>query len=201
MVITANGVEIPITAHIGRVDNIGSTKREIIELWRDSPFTSEEVEALSTDSKWKMLGDGGFENIFANYTAPVRYTLWLAQVDPNVAIIEQKDEAIAAITAEKEEAVAEKVAAIEAKEAVVTEFKAAKSTVQTIFTTRKDDILIELISFMDPWDKDGSYTKGDVRKHNDVPYTAIQPSTPNGDMNYAPDKAPGTMGGIPRQVG
>ena len=94
------------------------------------------------------------------------------------------------LTAEKEQVVAEKAVVEAEKEAVTTELNSAVSAVRGIFVGRNDDLLIELLSLMEPWDANAAYLRGDVRKHNNVPYTAIQPNTPAGDLNYAPDKAP-----------
>ena len=170
--------EVPIIAVVGRGETINDARRDIIELWTDEPLTAEDIEYIKThDSFTNDMG-----GTYNNYKEVVRYSTWLAQVDANAAIVEEKN----AIIAEKETA----IQAITAeKEEAETKIATVRSSINVALFDRRDDILVELLELMEEWDENGTYVRGDNRKWNGNPYTAIQPSSPNGDMNYAPDKA------------
>lgn len=173
--------QVPLITSIGRTEYIGGISRQILELWTETPLTSAQITALATE--WSIEDDGGTISPQRGYTEVIRHSTWVAQTDPNAAIVAEKEAQIIVLNEQKTELIAE-------KEEVVTNLNTVKQSVRAVFTGRKDDLLVELMSIMEPWDAYGSYVPGDVRKHNGAPYTAIQASDPQGNLDWSPDKTP-----------
>lgn len=186
MKIIANGIEIPIETNIGRNEYVGDAKREMIEIWKSTPFTEEEITALTTDHAWTVSNAGEDGTPRTNYNDVVRYAMWIAQADPNAAIIAEQGTAIAALEQEKAAVVAEKEQAVQARTAM-------QATVNTFLRTQPGDAIIALEELIPEWQPDGQYQTGDpVRKALDAGtylYTCIQMHDAQNDMNRSPDKA------------
>lgn len=165
--------EADILYAVGRIEPIEGAQRKIVEIVSEEPLPAEVLEALSEGFRTE---DGGYGADYPAYKEVVRHSTWVAETDTNAEVVIQKQAEIAVLNTEKEK--------------LVTETRTMKSAAQSVFKGRKDDILVQLIALMDEWDENGSYEAGDVRKWKGHPYAAIQNSTPSGDMNYSPDKAP-----------
>lgn len=180
--------QVPVITVVGRTDTINGARRDIIELWTEEPLTAEDTAYIeSHDSFTNDMG-----GTYNNYKEIVRYSTWLAQVDPNAAIVQQVTAEKAALVAEKEALAtakttleaektalvetttaleAEKVALVEEKVVLVEEKEAAvqaKETLQTVtiptlLRGRTDDVLVELLDYIPEW-TEGVYVVGDVRK-------------------------------------
>lgn len=132
--------EVPIITAVGHMETSSNgLQRNIIELWTDEPLTAEDIEYIKTHDSFTNDGGGTYDN----YKEVVRYSTWLAQVDPNAVIVQQ-------VTAEKE-------AAIQEKEALQT------ITIPTLLRGRTDDVLVEMLDYIPEW-TEGVYVVGDVRK-------------------------------------
>ena len=205
--------QVPIITVVGRVDTINGARRDIIELWTEEPLTAEDTAYIeSHDSFTNDMG-----NSYNNYKEVVRYSTWLAQVDPNAAIVQQVTAEKAALVAEKEALAtakttleaektalvettaaleAEKVALVEEKAVLVEEKEAAvqaKETLQTVtiptlLRGRTDDVIVEMLKYIPEWTQ-GKYIIGDVRKYNGQPKICSQAHDSTNNATYNPTVA------------
>lgn len=205
--------QVPIITAVGHTDTINGARRDIIELWTDEPLTAEDIAYIETHDSFTNDGGGTYNN----YKNVVRYSTWLAQVDPNAAIVQQVTAEKAALVAEKEALVtakttleaektalvetttaleAENVALVEEKVVLVEEKEAAvqaKETLQTVtiptlLRGRTDDVLVEMLDYMPEW-TEGKYVIGDVRKYNDQPKICCQAHDSTGNASWNPTVA------------
>ena len=156
--------EVPIITAVGHVETINGVQRNIVELWTDEPLTAEDIEYIKTHDSFTNDGGGTYDN----YKEVVRYGTWLAQVDPNSALLQK-------VTAEKE-------AAIKEKEALQT------ITIPTLLRGRTDDVLVELLDYIPEW-TEGVYVVGDVRKYEDQPKICCQAHDSTGNPAHNPTVA------------
>lgn len=179
--------EADILYAVGRIEPIEGAQRKIVEIVSAKPLPVEVLEAITEG--FRTEDGGGYGADYPAYKEVVRHSTWIAEVDANAVIVKEKN----TIIAEKEATIAEKETVIQAvtaeKEEAETEVATVRSSINMVLFDRRDDILVELLELMEEWNENGTYIKGDNRKWNGSPYTAIQPSSPNGDMNWAPDKA------------
>lgn len=161
--------EADILYTVGRIEPIEGAQRKIVEIVSEEPLPAEVLDALSEGFRTE---DGGYGADYPAYKEVVRHSTWVVEVDTNAEVVIQKQAEIAMLNTEKEK--------------LVTETHTMKSAAQSVFRGRKDDILVQLIALMDEWDENGSYEVGDVRKQDNTPYTAVQATTPNGDLNQSP---------------
>lgn len=205
--------QVPIITVVGRTDTIGGARRDIIELWTDEPLTADDVAYIESHDSFTNDMGGSYNN----YKEVVRYSTWLAQVDPNAAIVQQvtaeKEALVAekealttakttleaektalvetttALEAEKVALVEEKVVLVEEKEAAVQAKEALQTvTIPTLLRGRTDDVLVQLLDYMPEW-TEGNYVIGDVRKHNGQPKICCQAHDSTGNPSWNPTVA------------
>jgi hypothetical protein len=164
--------EVPILTAVGHMETgSNGVQRNIIELWTEEPLTAEDIEYIKTHDSFTNDGGGTYDN----YKEVVRYSTWLAQVDPNAVIVQQ-------VTAEKEAAIQEKEAAVQAKETLQT------VTIPTLLRGRTDDVLVELLDYIPEW-TEGVYVVGDVRKYEDQPKICCQAHDSTDNPSWNPTMA------------
>lgn len=114
MDVTANGTTIPVIQTISRIDLVNEVQREILEVQTDTPMTEEHIAALIGDKDWKQF-----------YTEPVRYSVWLAKVNPTEAQVETLIQERAALMAERDKLVKALPSLLEGKTGeIVSQFQA-----------------------------------------------------------------------------
>ena len=78
--------EVPILTAVGHMETgSNGVQRNIIELWTEEPLTAEDIEYIKTHDSFTTDGGGTYNS----YKEVVRYSTWLAQVDPNAVIVQQ----------------------------------------------------------------------------------------------------------------
>lgn len=165
--------EADILYTVGRIEPIEGAQRKIVEIVSEEPLPAEVLDALDEGFRTE---EGGHGADYPAYKEVIRHSTWVAEVDPNAEVVIQKQAEIAMLNTEKEK--------------LITETHTMKSAAQSVFRERKDDIFVQLIALMEEWDANGTYEVGDVCKQNNIPYTAVQATTPSGDLNQSPALAP-----------
>ena len=159
--------EIPIITAIGKTDTINGIKREIIEFWTEQPLSPEDIEYIQTHDSF--TNDVG--GTYTDYKEVVRYSTWLAQTDPNAAILQQMAD-------EKQVLVAEKEAIIKANQTM------QSVAIPTLLRGRNDDVLVVMAAYIPQWEE-GIFVVGDVRKdESGYPKICVQSHNSLANPNY-----------------
>ena len=124
MKIIAGEHEIPIIQIISRTDLINGTIRDVLEVQSESPFTAEQVAAMADDPNWKVDHGEGYVTQHLAFQEPVRYSVWMAKVNPTEAQLETLINEKAALIAELDALVSELPSLLEGKsEEIILKFQ------------------------------------------------------------------------------
>lgn len=162
--IKANGIEIPVDKIIGRREKIGDTLHDILDIKTNEPLSVEQVSALRADDAWVLVDTDGQEHMQGNYTELLECTYSIAQVDPNLAVIKEKENQIKALNEERAQLVEEKQQIEAEKEAQVSALEHKVTAVATTLlrgATREK--AMPLAEYIPDW-APGPFEEGDIRK-------------------------------------
>lgn len=175
--ITANGVDIFVDTVISKKDIVQNAFHEILELRVTEPLTAEQVTALQTDPAWVLFDYDGteFPKDAFNNLLEIRYLL--GQVDPNAAIIREKDAQIAqaqATAVAAQEELATTTAKLTQKEEEVAGLEQEVTTVATtLLRGATRERALPLKQYIPEW-APGPFQEGDIRQEAGRVYQLVE---------------------------